>query len=87
MKKKAFHLRFYIRQHTLKLKRDGRGGLYCSKSEELHSGMITYRGDTIAECVVKALAYPHTAYITSFTIRRGEGLGKNIKMVDYRASI
>ena len=79
MRKKPFHLRFFI----------GAVFEYFPK-RRINWQMptqIEYKGNSIAECVVKAQAYARRSPITSFTIRRGEGLGKNIKMGDYLKSL
>jgi len=40
---------------------------------------FTYRGDTISECVGKALGYANPSSISSFTILRGEAKKRNVK--------
>lgn len=52
-----------------------------------HGGtyQFEYAGKTVEECIIKGLCYD--SRITSFTIRRGKGEGRNIKMREYIPSL
>lgn len=48
---------------------------------------FTYRGDNLAEAVVKGMRYAGKHAISSFTILRGEETKRNVKFNDYIKSI
>lgn len=92
MKLKPFHLKFYVRMHIPVLKKMTSGeGVYMGKSNKLYNMQIEYRGNNIAECVLKACNYvggnSRGDKITSFTILRGEGKGTNVKYGNYVESL